>query len=116
MARAATTSDVFNAVAERQRRDILDLLRTGEQPVLALAAGLDLPQPSVSRHLRVLREVGLVNVRRSGTQRYYRLEPDGLQPIRTWVGGFEEFWNASLDRLEGYVQQLATDPRSGPER
>jgi DNA-binding transcriptional ArsR family regulator len=109
MARAATTSDVFNAVAERQRRNILDLLRRGEHSVLSVADELALSQPSVSRHLRVLREVGLVQVRHAGTQRHYRLEPSGLQPIRAWVGGFEEFWNDSFDQLDEYVKRLATD-------
>ncbi|MEX1023358.1 MAG: metalloregulator ArsR/SmtB family transcription factor [Dehalococcoidia bacterium] len=106
MARAATTSDAFNAIAEPQRRAILSALRGGERPVLDLAAELRISQPRASKHLRVLREVGLVRVRESGQQRFYALEADGLRPIHEWVGGFEEFWNESLDRLNAYVQEL----------
>jgi DNA-binding transcriptional ArsR family regulator len=109
MARAATTSDAFNAVAEPQRRDILELLRQGDRPVLALAHELGLAQPSVSKHLRVLREVQLVRVREVGKQRYYGLDARGLRPIHEWVGGFAEFWNESFDRLNDYVQVLKAD-------
>lgn len=106
MARAATTSDAFNAIAEQQRRRILSLLRSGDQPVTELAAGLDLKLPATSKHLRVLREVGLVDVRKIGKQRVYRLDAGGLLPVHEWTGGFAEFWAASFDRLDGYVQQL----------
>jgi len=106
VARAATTSDVFNAIAEPQRRDILALLRAGEWPVTDLARELGMSQPRASKHLRVLREVGLVRVRESGKQRLYGLDAGGLRPIHEWVGGFEEFWNGSFDRLDSYVQDL----------
>ncbi|WP_433832877.1 ArsR/SmtB family transcription factor [Actinoplanes sp. CA-015351] len=106
MARAATTSDAFNAIAEPQRRDILALLRAREWPVTDLAQELGMSQPRASKHLRVLREVGLVRVREVGKQRLYGLDAQGLRPIHEWVGGFERFWNGSFDRLETYVQDL----------
>lgn len=111
MARAATTSDVFNAIAEPQRRQILTLLRAGEQPVTEVARALGLSQPGVSKHLRVLRDVGLVRGRRHGKQRLYDLDARGLQPVHEWTGGFEEFWNESFDRLDAYVQDLKKDDR-----
>src|SRR6478735_10919982 len=98
MARAATTSDVFNAVAEPQRREILVLLRGGELPVTELAQELGITQPGASKHLRVLREVGLVRDRQAGKQRLYRLDARGLRPVHEWTGGFE--------RLDEYVQDL----------
>ena|SRR5690348_464666 len=106
MARAATTSDVFNAIAEPQRREILLLLRSGERPVTELARQLQLTQPGASKHLRVLREVGLVRDRKAGKQRLYGLDARGLRPVHEWTGGFEQFWNASLDRLDAYVHDL----------
>lgn len=106
MARAATTSDVFNAIAEPQRRDILVLLRAGERPVTDVARELGMTQPGASKHLRVLREVGLVRDRRAGKQRLYGLDANGLRPVQEWIGGFEQFWNDSFDRLEAYVQDL----------
>ena len=106
MARAATTSDAFNAIAEPQRRDILVLLRAGERPVTDLAQELGMSQPRASKHLRVLREVGLVRVRGVGKQRLYGLDARGLRPIHEWVGGFERFWNESFDRLDAYVRDL----------
>ncbi len=106
MARAATTSDVFNAIAEPQRREILALLRTGERPVTELAQALGMTQPGASKHLRVLREVGLVRVRGAGKQRLYCLDARGLRPIHEWAGGFEQFWNQSFDRLDEYVREL----------
>jgi DNA-binding transcriptional ArsR family regulator len=106
MARAATTSDVFNAIAEPQRRDILVLLRAGERPVTDLARELGMAQPRASNHLRVLREVGLVRVRGAGKQRFYGLDARGLRPVHEWTGGFERFWNESFDRLDAYVQDL----------
>jgi DNA-binding transcriptional ArsR family regulator len=106
MARAATTSDVFNAIAEPQRREILVLLRAGERPVNELAEELGMTQPGVSKHLRVLREVGLVRDRKAGKQRLYRLDSRGLRPIHEWTGGFAKFWNESFDRLDEYVQEL----------
>lgn len=106
MARAATTSDVFNAIAEPQRREILVLLRAGERPVTELAQELGMPQPGASKHLRVLREVGLVRVRKEGKQRLYGLDARGLRPVYEWTGGFEQFWNESFDRLDAYVRDL----------
>jgi DNA-binding transcriptional ArsR family regulator len=106
VARAATTSDAFNAIAEPQRRDILVLLRAQEWPVTDLARELGMSQPQASKHLRVLREVGLVRVREVGKQRVYGLDARGLRPIHEWTGGFEQFWNASFDRLDSYVREL----------
>ena len=96
MARTATTTDAFNAVAELQRRRILILL----------VGALRVSQTSVSKHLRVLRQVGLVSVREAGQQRFYQLDARGLKPIHDWVGGFEEFWSQSFDRLNAYVKRL----------
>jgi DNA-binding transcriptional ArsR family regulator len=109
MARAATTSDVFNAIAEPQRREILVLLREGERPVTQLAHELGMTQPGASKHLRVLREVGLVQDRRAGKQRLYGLDARGLRPVHAWTGGFEAFWNESFDRLDAYVQDLGRE-------
>ena len=106
MARAATTSDVFNAIAEPQRRQILMLLRTGERPVTELAQELRMSQSGASKHLRVLREVGLVRDRRAGKQRLYGLDARGLRPVHEWTGGFERFWSESFDRLDEYVREL----------
>jgi DNA-binding transcriptional ArsR family regulator len=106
MARAATTSDAFNAVAEPQRRRILTLLKGRERSVNELAGALRVSQPRVSKHLRVLREVGLVSVREAGQQRRYRLDARGLTPIHDWVGVFVEFWSQSFDRLDAYVKRL----------
>lgn len=111
MARAATTSDVFNAIAEPQRREILMLLRAGERPVTELARELGMTQPRASKHLRVLREVGLVRDRRAGKQRLYCLDAHGLRPVHEWTGGFEQFWNARFDRLNEYVQNLEQEKR-----
>ncbi|RLT26854.1 MAG: ArsR family transcriptional regulator [Chloroflexi bacterium] len=115
MARAATTSDVFNAIAEPQRRDILALLRAGERPVTELAQELGITQPGASKHLRVLREVGLVRDRQSGKQRLYSLDAGGLRPLHEWTGGFEQFWNASFDRLDEYVQDLKQPPQGSSQ-
>lgn len=109
MARAATTSDVFNAIAEPQRRSILTLLRDGDLPVTTLADRLGISQPGTSKHLRVLREVGLVRDRKAGRQRLYRLDAGGLRSVHEWTGGFERFWSGSFDRLETYVQDLAQE-------
>lgn len=106
MARAATTSDVFNAIAEPHRRRILALLRAGEQPATGIAERLTLSASAASKHLRVLREVGLVRVREEGRQRHYALDADGLREVHEWTGGFERFWSESLDRLEAYVSEL----------
>jgi DNA-binding transcriptional ArsR family regulator len=114
MARAATTSDAFNAIAEPQRREILVLLRDGERPVSDLARDLGMTQPQASKHLRVLREVGLVRVRGASKQRLYDLDADGLRPVHEWVGGFERFWSESFDRLDDFVQALKQARQEGP--
>ena len=106
MARAAVTSDAFNAIAEPRRREILVLLRGGERPVTELAQDLGMTQPQASKHLRVLREVGLVEVRGAGKQRLYGLDARGLRPVHEWVGGFEKFWNETFGRLDEYVRNL----------
>lgn len=106
MARAATTSDAFNAVAEPQRRRILILLKGRERPVNELAGALRITQPRTSKHLRVLREVGLVRVREVGQQRLYALDARGLEPVHKWVIGFEQYWNENFDRLNEYVKEL----------
>jgi len=111
MARAATTADVFNAIAEQQRRDILTLLRSGGGSVNELAQELGMTQSGASKHLRVLREVGLVQDRRAGKQRLYGLDARGLRPVHEWTGGFERFWNESFDRLDEYVQGLEQQRR-----
>src|SRR6201996_6624224 len=104
MARAATTVDVFNAIGEQQRREILMLLRAGERPVTELAQELRMTQPGASKHLRVLREVGLVRDRKAGKQRLYSLEGRKLRSVHEWTGGFQRFWSESFDRLDEYVQ------------
>jgi DNA-binding transcriptional ArsR family regulator len=114
MARAATTSDTFNAIAEPLRRDILVRLRVGERPVTDLARDLGMTQPQASKHLRVLREVGLVRVRGAGKQRLYGLDARGLRPVHEWVGGFERFWSESFDRLDEYVQELKQTTQEEP--
>ncbi|HMQ29563.1 MAG TPA: metalloregulator ArsR/SmtB family transcription factor [Chloroflexaceae bacterium] len=106
MARAATTTDAFNAVAEPRRRQILDLLAGGERSVNDLVALLGLAQPLVSKHLRVLREVGLVEVRDEGRQRLYRLNGRGLKPIHDWVAAYERTWNERYDALDELLEEL----------
>jgi DNA-binding transcriptional ArsR family regulator len=106
MARAATTSDVFNAVAEPRRRRILNLLQGRERSVNDLAHTLRLQQPQASKHLRVLKQVGLVSVRGAGQQRLYTLNSDGLKPIHDWVMTFARFRSESFERLDQYLQDL----------
>jgi DNA-binding transcriptional ArsR family regulator len=109
MARAATTSDTFNAVAEPRRRQIIDLLAGGELSVTDLTARLGLAQPLVSKHLRVLREVCLVQVRDVGRQRLYRLDAAPLQPIHDWVSGYRRLWADRFDRLDAVLEQLSAE-------
>jgi DNA-binding transcriptional ArsR family regulator len=111
MARAATTSDAFNAVAEPQRREILTLLMGRERPVNELARALRITQPRTSKHLRVLREVGLVRVREAGQQRLYGLDARGLRPMHDWVAGFERYWNERFDLLNEYVKERKAKER-----
>jgi DNA-binding transcriptional ArsR family regulator len=106
MARAATTADAFNAVAEPRRRQILDVLAGGERPVNDLVAMLGLAQPLVSKHLRVLREVGLVDRREVGRQRVYRLDGHPLKPIHEWVKTYEASWSQRFDRLDVVLEEL----------
>jgi DNA-binding transcriptional ArsR family regulator len=106
MARAATTADAFNAVAEPRRRQILDALAKGERPVNDLVALLGLAQPQVSKHLRVLREVGVVDVREDGRQRLYRVNGPALRPIHDWVQGYERLWSERFERLDDVLAEL----------
>ena len=106
MARAATTTDAFNAVAEPRRRQILDLLAGGERPVNDLVHELGMAQPQVSKHLRVLREVGAVDVRDAGRQRLYRLNGHALKPIHDWVKAYERSWSERFDRLDAVLEEL----------
>src|ERR1700742_4717715 len=106
MARAATTADAFNAVAEPRRRAILDVLARGERPVNDLVATLGLAQPQVSKHLKVLREGGLVEVRGDGRQRMYRLNGTGLKPIHEWVSAFEATWTERYEALDAVLEEL----------
>jgi DNA-binding transcriptional ArsR family regulator len=106
MARAATTADTFNAVAEPRRRAILDALADGERSVNDLVAQLGLAQPQVSKHLKVLREVGAVDVREDGRRRLYRVNGEALKPIHDWVVGFEQLWTERFDRLDNVLEDL----------
>ncbi len=106
MARAATTADAFNAVAEPRRRRIIDALAGGERPVNDLVALLGLAQPQVSKHLRVLREVGAVDVREEGRQRLYRLNGHALKPIHDWVKTYERSWSERFERLDAVLEDL----------
>jgi DNA-binding transcriptional ArsR family regulator len=106
MARAGTTSDVFNAIAEADRRQILDALIAGEKAVGAIVSDLSMTQPQVSKHLRVLSEVGLVRCRAEGRRRLYRLEAAHLRPLHDWVAKYEQAMNDRLDRMDDYLQAL----------
>ena len=106
MARASTTADVFNAIAEGRRREILDALVAGEKPVGAIVEELAISQPQVSKHLRVLSEVGLVRSRAAGRCRLYRLNPTCLRPVGDWVAQYEHLWSERLDRLDDYLSEL----------
>src|SRR5918996_5495551 len=114
MARAATTADAFNAVAEPRRRQILDVLAGGEErPVNDLVRVLGLAQPQVSKHLRVLREVGVVDVRDEGRQRLYRLNGHALKPIHDWVKAYERFWSERFERLDDVLDELKKEESDG---
>lgn len=115
MARAATTTDAFNAIAEPRRRQLLDLLAAGERPVNDLVAGLHLPQPQVSKHLAVLRQVGLVEVREAGRQRLYRLNGQPLKAVHDWVAGYQASWSERFDRMDEVLAELkAAEPGPDP--
>ena len=111
MARAATTTDAFNAVAEPRRREILDLLCEGERSVGDIVSNIPVSQPQVSKHLKVLKSVGLVQSRSDGRQRLYSLEPLALKPMHDWISQFEEMWNARLDRLDTYLSELQKEQK-----
>jgi DNA-binding transcriptional ArsR family regulator len=106
VARSSTTSDVFNAIAEAHRRDILDALIDGEKAVGEIVNGLSMSQPQISKHLRVLSEVGLVRCRAEGRRRLYRLEPARLRPLREWLARYEQAWNDRMDRVDDYLKEL----------
>jgi DNA-binding transcriptional ArsR family regulator len=115
MARAATTTDAFNAVAEPRRRQILDLLAQGERPVNDLVELLGLAQPQVSKHLRVLREVDLVQVRDQGRQRMYRLNPEPLRSIHDWLAKYAQAWNARFDLMDTVLAELKEEENHGDD-
>jgi DNA-binding transcriptional ArsR family regulator len=116
MARASTTSDAFNAVAEARRREILNFLAGTERPVGEIVSALGLEQPSVSKHLRVLRDVGLVRMRRQGRQKLYRTNAEAIRPLHEWAGTFERYWQHQLtrvkERAEAMVRQGSPDLNS----
>lgn len=112
MARAPTTADVFNAVGEASRREILDAIGIGEVAVGDLVERLGLGQPQVSKHLSVLRSVGLVRVRAEGRRRWYRVNGPALKPIHDWVRQFERTWNLRLDRLDDLLAELQTEEKT----
>ena len=106
VARASTTSDVFNAIADAHRREILDTLIGGEKPVGVIVDDLSMSQPQVSKHLRVLSEVGLVSSRAEGRRRLYRLEPEHMQPFYDWLAKHERARTERLDRMDAYLKEL----------
>src|SRR5271163_3425176 len=115
MSRAATTTDVFNAIAEPRRRQIVELLaRRGALAVGTLVAALGLPQPAVSKHLGVLRKVGVVTVTKQGKQRVYNLEAQKLKTVHDWVKAFEELWGHQLDRIKERAEQRAREQSESP--
>lgn len=110
MPRAATTSDAFNAVAEPRRREILNYLALQERPVGDIVASLGLEQPSVSKHLRVLRDVGLVHVRRNGRHMLYRTNAGAIRPLHEWTKTFERFWQHQLNRIKERAEARSKPP------
>ncbi|SHN47153.1 ArsR/SmtB family transcription factor [Cryptosporangium aurantiacum] len=109
MARAATTTDAFNAIAEPRRRDIIECLARGELAVGGLVAALGQSQPQVSKHLRVLRDVGIVTVRDAGRQRLYRVNGAALRPVHQWASQFEHLWNQRFDRMDQVLAEMPDD-------
>jgi DNA-binding transcriptional ArsR family regulator len=106
VARASTTSDIFNAIAEADRREILDALMAGEKAVGTIVNDVAMSQPQVSKHLRVLSEVGLVRCRADGRRRLYSLEPARLRPLHDWLAKYEQAWNERMDRIDEYLKEL----------
>jgi DNA-binding transcriptional ArsR family regulator len=113
MARASTTSDAFNAIAEPRRREILNYLALQERPVADIVDALELEQPSVSKHLRVLRDVGLVHVRREGRQKLYRTNAEAIRPVHEWAGKFEKYWQHQLIRVKELAEAKFSKPAQG---
>jgi len=107
MPRAATTSDVFNAIAEPRRREILTFLARRERPVSEIVNGLELDQPSVSKHLRVLRQTGLVHMRCQGRQKFYRTNAQAIRPLHDWASRFEQYWSQQLNRVKQRAEAAA---------
>jgi DNA-binding transcriptional ArsR family regulator len=116
MARAATTSDAFNAVAEPRRREILVLLAAREHSVNEIVAVLRIDQPSVSKHLRVLRDVGLVRMRCNGRQKLYQTNAEGIRPLHAWTSEFERYWNHQLNRVKERAETLAASRTVAPNK
>jgi DNA-binding transcriptional ArsR family regulator len=116
VARSSTTSDVFNAIAEAHRREILDALVAGEKAVGTIVEDLSLSQPQVSKHLRVLSEVGLVRSRADGRRRLYRLDPARLRPFHDWLAKYERAMNDRLERMDDYLQELQGPPEKGERK
>ncbi len=114
MARSATTADVFNAIAETHRREILDTLIGGEKAVGTIVSDVSLSQPQVSKHLRVLSEVGLVTSRAEGRRRLYSLEPDRLRPFHEWLAKYERALDERLDRMDDYLKELQRQQGDAP--
>ena len=112
MPRAATTFDPFNAIAEPKRRQVIDVLFRGERSVNDLVSELGWPQPMVSKHLGVLSKVGIVEVRKAGRQRLYRLDGQKLKPIHDWVSAYKQLWEERLDRLDAYLKELQAETES----
>jgi DNA-binding transcriptional ArsR family regulator len=115
MARSSTTLDVFNAIGEVHRREVLDALIAGEKPVGTIVTDLSMSQPQVSKHLRVLSEVGLVSCRPEGRRRLYRLESAHLRPFHDWLAKYEQAWNDRLDRVDDYLKQLQQHQGEGSD-
>jgi len=111
MARAATTSDAFNAVAEPRRREILNFLALQERPVNDIVAAMELEQPSVSKHLKVLKDVGLVHVRREGRQMFYKTNAEAIRPLHEWTETFERFWRHQLLRVKERAEAKAVEKK-----
>jgi DNA-binding transcriptional ArsR family regulator len=116
MARAATTTDAFNAIAEPRRRELLDVLANGERSVNELVEILGLAQPQVSKHLRVLREVGAVEVRDDGRQRFYRLNGVALKPIHDWVKSYEQTWTDRFELIDDVLEDLRNRERTNEDK
>src|SRR5579863_7490596 len=116
MPRASTTSDAFNAVAEPRRRDILNYLALQERSVNEIVDSLSLEQPSVSKHLRVLKDVGLVSVRRDGRNMFYRTNAEAIRPLHEWTRTFERFWPHQLNKIKGLAKRKANEQPDSPSK